>query len=183
MEGRIFPSGGEERQDAGGFEHAEDSGGAARFTWRVHLSAALAGWVASSGSGGIADACAEPTTGRIREHRANWIQYESGAFGEQATGRDLVQRKVKTLYLMAGNFQKPQPEYNVFTDGPAFKSLMEDWPTPIVFSGFEVGLMITFPYESVARDFACTADHPIAEAYRIYVGRRKTTQIGIRRQC
>ncbi len=32
-------------------------------------------------------------------------------------GRALVERKVKALYLMAGNFQKPQPEYNVFTEG------------------------------------------------------------------
>jgi len=48
---------------------------------------------------------------------------------------------------------------------------MENWPTPMLFSGFEVGLVITFPYESIARDFAYTADHPIAEAYRIYVGK------------
>lgn len=90
--------------------------------------------------------------------------------GTQA-GRELVQRKVKTLYLMAGNFVKPQPEFNVFTDGPAFKSLMTNWPTPMIFSGFEIGLVITFPYDSIAHDFSYAANHPIAEAYRIYVGK------------
>jgi inosine-uridine nucleoside N-ribohydrolase len=86
-------------------------------------------------------------------------------------GRALAARKVKALYLMAGNFQKPQPEYNVFTDAPAFHDLMKTWPTPIIFSGFEVGLVITYPFESIARDFAWTTDNPVVEAYKVYVGK------------
>jgi inosine-uridine nucleoside N-ribohydrolase len=88
-------------------------------------------------------------------------------------GRTLVARKVKALYLMAGNFQKPQPEYNVFTDGPAFADLMKNWPTPMVFSGFEIGLVITFPIESIERDFAWAANHPVVDAYRAYVGKEE----------
>jgi inosine-uridine nucleoside N-ribohydrolase len=87
------------------------------------------------------------------------------------TGRDLAASKVKALYLMAGNFQKPQPEYNVFTDGPAFADLMKTWPTPIIFSGFEIGLVITYPMESIEKDFAWTTDHPVVEAYKVYVGK------------
>jgi inosine-uridine nucleoside N-ribohydrolase len=86
-------------------------------------------------------------------------------------GRALTARKVKTLYLMAGNFQKPQPEYNVFTDAGAFKELMKNWPTPMVFSGFEVGLVITYPIESIQKDFAWAANHPVVEAYKVYVGK------------
>lgn len=86
-------------------------------------------------------------------------------------GRELVQRKVKTLCLMAGNFVKPQPEYNVYTDPDSAELLFADWPTPMIFSGFEIGLKITFPYEAVERDFAYTDNHPIPEAYRIYVGK------------
>ncbi len=86
-------------------------------------------------------------------------------------GRALVERKVKTLYLMAGNFQKPQPEYNVFTDAEAFKDLMRNWPTPMVFSGFEIGLVITYPIESIQNDFSWTADDPVVEAYKVYVGK------------
>jgi inosine-uridine nucleoside N-ribohydrolase len=86
-------------------------------------------------------------------------------------GRDLVQRKVKLLCLMAGNFVKPQPEYNVYTDPDSFRALLKNWPTPIIFSGFEVGLEITFPYESIQKDFNYAGNHPIAEAYRIYVAK------------
>lgn len=86
-------------------------------------------------------------------------------------GRELVQRKVKTLYLMAGNFAQSKPEYNVFTDAGAFRGLIENWPTPIVFSGFEIGLDIPFPYEAIEKDFRYSAKHPIVEAYKIYVGK------------
>jgi hypothetical protein len=86
-------------------------------------------------------------------------------------GRALATRKVKALYLMAGNFQKPQPEYNVFTDAPAFKDLMRNWPSPIIFSGFEIGLLITYPIESIQRDFTWATNHPVVEAYKVYVGK------------
>ncbi len=86
-------------------------------------------------------------------------------------GRLLAAQKVKALYLMAGNFQKSQPEYNVFTDAPAFHDLMKNWPTPIIFSGFEIGLVITYPMESIEKDFAWTTDHPVVEAYKVYVGK------------
>lgn len=84
-------------------------------------------------------------------------------------GRKLIQQKVTTLYLMAGNFFKPQPEYNVYEDPDSAKVLFDDWPTPMIFSGFEIGLQITFPYEAIQRDFAYTDNHPVAEAFRIYV--------------
>jgi inosine-uridine nucleoside N-ribohydrolase len=84
-------------------------------------------------------------------------------------GADLVKRKVKVLSLMAGNFVKGQPEYNVYTDPEAARYLFEHWPTPMVFSGFEVGLAAKFRFESIQKDFSYTRHHPIAEAYRIYL--------------
>ena len=48
------------------------------------------------------------------------------------------------------------------------RALVSGWPTPIVFSGFEVGLAVPFPAESIERDFAYVAHHPLAEAYRLY---------------
>jgi inosine-uridine nucleoside N-ribohydrolase len=86
-------------------------------------------------------------------------------------GRRLVQQKVKALYLMAGNFAQPKREYNVFTDAESFRDLMKNWPTPIVFSGFEIGLEISFPYEAIQKDFRYAAHHPIVEAYKLYVGK------------
>lgn len=84
-------------------------------------------------------------------------------------GMDLVKRKVKALYLMAGNFARPEPEFNVYSDPESAKILFAQWPTPIIFSPYEVGLVITFPYESIEHDFGYVKNHPTAEAYRIYV--------------
>jgi inosine-uridine nucleoside N-ribohydrolase len=84
-------------------------------------------------------------------------------------GRELVTRKVKLLSLMAGNFEKAEPEYNVYTDPQAAQYLFSHWPTPMVFSGFEIGLRVMFSHESIVRDFGYTSSHPIAEAYNIYL--------------
>jgi inosine-uridine nucleoside N-ribohydrolase len=84
-------------------------------------------------------------------------------------GMDLVKRKVKLLVLMAGNFVHGQPEYNVYTDPEAARYLLEHWPGPMVFSGYEVGLQAKFTFQSIQSDFNYTNHHPIAEAYRIYL--------------
>ncbi len=88
---------------------------------------------------------------------------------ESQDGSDLVRRKVAKLYAMAGNYARPEPEYNVYTDPEAARILLERWPTPIVFSGFEVGSAILFPHQSIATGFAYSANHPVADAYRIFL--------------
>lgn len=84
------------------------------------------------------------------------------------TDRDLIAKKVKLLSTMAGNFKKETPEYNVKIDVPAAQKLFAQWPSPIVVSGFEVGETILYPAKSIERDYSYVADHPIAEAYRLY---------------
>ncbi|HMF76283.1 MAG TPA: nucleoside hydrolase [Bryobacteraceae bacterium] len=86
-------------------------------------------------------------------------------------GSALIKRKVKLLCLMAGNFVKPQPEFNVFTDAAAFERLMKDWPSPMIFSGFEVGLKIRFPYEAIQKDMSYVPHHPVVDAFHLYVGK------------
>lgn len=83
-------------------------------------------------------------------------------------GRDLVARKVKLLSVMAGQFPAGKPEYNVRVDIPSAQRVFAEWPTPVVFSGFEIGLAIEYPALSIERDFGYTANHPVAEAYRAY---------------
>jgi len=80
--------------------------------------------------------------------------------------RDLVARKVKLLVMMAGDFAKRNPEFNIKMDIPSAQKLLRDWPTPIVTSGFEIGNSMLFPASSITRDFP--ADHPVADAYRNY---------------
>ena len=87
--------------------------------------------------------------------------------GELDQSRELVARKVKLLVMMAGNFVKPDPEFNVKMDIPSAQKLIRDWPTPIVASGFEIGISMLFPASSITRDFH--GDHPVADAYRNYM--------------
>jgi inosine-uridine nucleoside N-ribohydrolase len=84
-------------------------------------------------------------------------------------GTALVSRKVKLLALMGGNFEKAEPEYNVYTDPAAAAYLFSHWPTPMVFSGFEIGLQVKFTHQSIVQDFNYTSNHPIAEAYNIFL--------------
>jgi inosine-uridine nucleoside N-ribohydrolase len=86
------------------------------------------------------------------------------------TGLELVRQKVKLLSVMAGAFKtdKPRFEFNVVQDLPAARRLVRDWPTPIVWSGFEIGLAVPYPAVSIERDFRFVAHHPAAEAYCLY---------------
>ena len=90
---------------------------------------------------------------------------------ESSGGRDLLRRKVKLLSLMAGNFAEPKPEFNIYTDPESARILLRDWPTAIVFSGFEIGLRVRFPYQALNTDFLYTAHHPIVDAFKIYAPR------------
>ncbi|GHT52657.1 hypothetical protein AGMMS49982_13480 [Bacteroidia bacterium] len=53
-------------------------------------------------------------------------------------GKQLVEKKVKHLVSMAGQFPKGR-EYNVYIDVPASATVCEQWPTRIIFSGWEIG--------------------------------------------
>jgi inosine-uridine nucleoside N-ribohydrolase len=86
----------------------------------------------------------------------------------QPGAADLVRRKVKLLSIMAGEFPSGKPEYNVRIDIPAFRKLMAEWPSDIVFSGFEIGRSILYPARSIEADYRYVQNHPIAEAYRLY---------------
>jgi hypothetical protein len=84
-----------------------------------------------------------------------------------------VKAKVKFLSVMAGSFHAINGnshylEYNVTQDLPAARKLAADWPTPIVWSGFEIGIFVPYPAVSIERDFRYVAHHPAAEAYRLY---------------
>ncbi len=57
------------------------------------------------------------------------------------TGSQLVARKVKCLVSMAGKFPSGE-EFNVYNDIPSSNYVFENWPTEIIFSGFEIGVKI-----------------------------------------
>ena len=88
-------------------------------------------------------------------------------------GAELVRQKVKLLSVMAGAFQTIDDnnhfcEFNVYKDIPAAQKLAREWPTPIVWSGFEIGIALPYPAVSIERDYAYVPHHPLPEAYQLY---------------
>ncbi|MCB1224468.1 MAG: nucleoside hydrolase [Verrucomicrobiales bacterium] len=88
-------------------------------------------------------------------------------------GRDLIAQKVKLLCIMAGAFQSidyngrftnRHLEYNVVKDIPAAQKLAQEWPTPVVWSGFEIGIATAYPHQSIEHDFDYVPHHPVKDA-------------------
>jgi len=57
------------------------------------------------------------------------------------TGIELVKKKVKLLVSMAGKYPEGY-EFNVMKDIAASNNVFTNWPTKIIFSGFEIGMKI-----------------------------------------
>ena len=93
------------------------------------------------------------------------------------SGVQLVSRKVRLLSIMAGAFTQivgdsghlyDHEEYNIIKDIPSAKKLAMNWPTPVVWSGFEIGENLLYPHQSILEDYAYVEHHPLAEAYHLY---------------
>jgi inosine-uridine nucleoside N-ribohydrolase len=56
-------------------------------------------------------------------------------------GKDLIRQKVKQLVCMAGRFPSGS-EFNVNRDAVASQLVFNNWPTPVMLSGFEIGMKI-----------------------------------------
>lgn len=90
------------------------------------------------------------------------------------TGMDLVRRKVRLLSVMAGAYAdadgkplaQPQPEFNLVLDVPSAQALFANWPTPIVDSGFEIGMSMLFKGSDIDRKFPYARANPVAATYR-----------------
>ena len=78
---------------------------------------------------------------------------------------DLVKRKVRAWVCMGGKFPEGR-EYNFISDGPAAAYTVQHWPTPVVFSGFEIGNQIM----TGAGLRKAPARTPVRRAYELYNG-------------
>jgi inosine-uridine nucleoside N-ribohydrolase len=75
---------------------------------------------------------------------ANLIQSKPDEFSP-LTGKELVGKKVKLLVSMAACFNNEMgdfKEFNLMKDAASSKIAYDNWPTPIIFSGFEIGAKI-----------------------------------------
>jgi len=92
---------------------------------------------------------------------------------DDAEAKALIAKKVKVLSIMAGafqtvNFDTRHLEYNVKLDVPAAQKLAKEWPTPMVWSGFEIGVAAAFPHVVIEQDLNYMPQHPLKEAYYLY---------------
>ncbi|MCW3819049.1 nucleoside hydrolase [Micromonospora sp. DR5-3] len=82
------------------------------------------------------------------------------------TGAELVSHKVNKLVVMGARFPSGR-EWNIMLDPTAAATVAKDWPTPIVYSGFEIGDTIL----TGSRLFTEThPNNPVLNAYEDYVG-------------
>lgn len=79
------------------------------------------------------------------------------------SGRDLVAKKVKRLVSMAGLFPEGK-EFNVYCDVAASCVVADQWPTEIIFSGFEIGNVIFTGKKLVQMD---VEGSPVKDAYSL----------------
>ncbi len=89
------------------------------------------------------------------------------------TGKELVKQKVIDLHMMAGAFQTVHynnryREYNVTKHLEPAIRLTADWPTPIYWSGFEIGFAATYPWQSIVEDFEHFDRHILKDSYIAY---------------
>ena len=89
------------------------------------------------------------------------------------TGKELLEKKVSLVSVMAGNFRKEGqdkfPEYNVVRDIPAARKLFAECPAPIAVSPFELGWEICYPAASIEANLGYDTPNPVAEAYKVYL--------------
>lgn len=85
-------------------------------------------------------------------------------------GRDLVQQKVKNWVCMGGIFPKGL-ETNLRYDAPASAKAINEWPTPILFTGWEIGKDLMTGH-TLKEKFPPT--NLVRRAYELYLGPNKT---------
>jgi pyrimidine-specific ribonucleoside hydrolase len=78
------------------------------------------------------------------------------------SGRDLILKKVKKLVSMAGRFPSGS-EFNVHIDSTASVYVFENWPTPVIFTGFEIGEKIHTGLRVMNMD---VTDSPVRDVFR-----------------
>jgi inosine-uridine nucleoside N-ribohydrolase len=79
------------------------------------------------------------------------------------SGKELVTKKVKHLVSMACSFPQGR-EFNVYCDVAASVKVLTEWPTEIIFSGFEIGKEILTGTSVIKMD---VENSPVVDTYRL----------------
>jgi len=90
-------------------------------------------------------------------------------------GKELVAEKVKQLVCMAGRFPEGY-EFNVDKDIPASQFVFTNWPTNILFSGFEIGEKIKAGLPLIYNN--SIQNSPVKDVFRICIPMAKEDSAG-----
>src|SRR5579862_2407530 len=71
--------------------------------------------------------------------------------------KELIAKKARLLTIA------PTPG-----NAAGYAKLLADWPTPVIFAGADLNRELPFPGDSIEKDFAWAANHPVVDAYRAY---------------
>jgi inosine-uridine nucleoside N-ribohydrolase len=99
---------------------------------------------------------------------ANLLQSKPDEFSS-LSGRALVTKKVKNLVCMAARFDNEMEtfkEFNVVKDSVGSKIVFDNWPTSILFSGFEIGYKI---YSGLPVANSSLINSPVKDAFKISI--------------
>ena len=84
-------------------------------------------------------------------------------------GKALIAKKVKQLVCMAGRFDNEMgkfQEFNVVRDAVASKSVFDNWNTPIIFTGFEIGMKL---FTGIPLIKSAIVHSPVKEVFEISI--------------
>jgi|SRR6185312_2480624 len=90
-------------------------------------------------------------------------------------GKELVKRKVKLLVSMGGWFPSGR-EFNIYTDARSSKEALEQWPTEVIFSGFEIGKNIKTGIPLIRNSLI--KNSPVKDAFSIAIPKSPTDSAG-----
>ncbi len=90
------------------------------------------------------------------------------------SGKDLVSQKVRRLVSMAGKFPEGR-EFNVYIDSTAAEKVFSQWPTEVIFSGFEIGQKVITGLPLINDP---SVDTPVKAAYAKALPHWKSDSLG-----
>jgi len=90
-------------------------------------------------------------------------------------GRQLIKKKVKLLVCMGGRFPSGY-EFNVMKDAAASQNVYENWNTPVIFSGFEIGAKILAGLPLIHNE--AIKNDPVKDVFRISIPLAKEDSLG-----
>ena len=96
---------------------------------------------------------------------SNLLQSKGDQYSK-LNGIDLVKKKVKILISMAGRFPSGK-EFNVEKDAKASQVVFSKWPTPVILSGFEIGMKIKVGLPLINNQ--TITQSPVKDVFRISI--------------